>query len=98
MNKEGYIEDIHKKLANGIRLDGEEIRTVIAALRESHHCYTEPYYEVVYHDKYGNTERRIMNPEHVSYSKMPNDISNDICIVDDKFSINFRRLVREEDL
>lgn len=62
MTREGYIENIQKKLANGIQLDGDEIRTVIAALRESSHCYQEPYYEVVYHDKYGNQECRIMNP------------------------------------
>ena len=96
MTKEGYILEIHKKLANGIKLDGDEIRTVIAALRESSHCYQEPYYEVVYHDKYGNKETRIMNPDNSRvYDKT---FFNGSHIVEDHFSVNFRRLVREGDL
>lgn len=96
MTKEGYIENIQKKLANGIKLDGDEIRTVIAALRESKHCYQEPYYEVVYHDRYGNQEKRIMNPDSSRvYSETFIDGAH---IVEDHFSVNFRRLVREEEL
>ena len=96
MTKEGYIEDIQKKLANGIRLDGEEIRTIIAALRESSHCYQEPYYEVIYHDKYGQQECRIMNPEYRAYKKEP--ISDDLFLMEDRFSVNFRRFIHTEDL
>lgn len=96
MTKEGYIENIESKLANGIKLDGDEIRTVIAALRESSHCYQEPYYEVVYHDKYGNRECRIMNPEYRAYKKEP--ISDDLFLMEDRFSVNFRRFIHAEDL
>ena len=96
MNKEDYILNIQRKLANGIRLDGEEIRTVIAALRESSHCYQEPYYEVIFHDKYGKQESRIMNPEQKQ--RITDKFEPGLCIVDDKFSIDFRRIVREEDL
>ena len=96
MTKEGYIKNIQAKLANGILLDGSEIRTVIAALRESEHCYQEPYYEVGYHDEYGKTESRIMNPDYRSCSKEP--FSDGVYITDEKFSVNFRRLVRKEDL
>lgn len=64
---ENYIRDIERKLCNNERLDGLEIRTVIAALRESKNCLQEPYYEVVYHDEYGKTESRIMNPVSSSY-------------------------------
>ena len=97
MTKEGYIENIQKKLANGIRLDGEEIRTIIAALRESSHCYQEPYYEVIFHDKYDNQEHRIMNPEYRSCSR---ELPGDPCLfmVNDRFSVDFRRIVHEEDL
>lgn len=96
MNKEEYIQNIQRKLANGIRLDGLEIRTVIAALRESKYCYQEPYYEVIYHDKYGKQESRIMNPDYRSCKAEPFD--NGVYMLDEKFSIDFRRLVREEDL
>ena len=96
MTKELYIKDIENKLANGIKLDGDEIRTVIAALRESSHCYQEPYYEVVYHDKYGIQEHRIMNPEYRAYKKDP--ISDDLFLMEDRFSINFRRFIHAEDL
>ena len=91
MNKEGYILNIQKKLANGIRLNGEEIRTVVAALRESEHCYQEPYYEVIiFHDKYGNQEHRIMNPENRCCSReLPGDPH--LYIVNDRFSVDFRR-------
>ena len=96
MTKEGYILNIHKKLANGIQLDGDEIRTVIAALRESKHCYQEPYYEVIFHDKYGNQEIRIMNPDYRACSKEP--FADGTYMLSEKFSVDFRRLVREEDL
>ena len=80
MTKEGYILEIHKKLANGIQLDGDEIRTVIAALRESTHCYQET---------------RIMNPDS---SRVYNETCFDGAhIVEDHFSVNFRRFVREEE-
>ena len=96
MNKEGYINNIHMKLANGVQLDGDEIRTIIAALRESKHCFQEPYYEVVYHDKYGNQESRIMNPDYRSCKTEPFD--GGLYMLDEKFSVDFRRLVRKEDL
>lgn len=47
---ENYVRDIERKLCSNERLTDKEIRTVIAALRESKHCLQEPYYEVVYHD------------------------------------------------
>ena len=91
-----YIRDIQRKLCNNERLDGLEIRTIIAALRESKNCLQEPYYEVVYHDEYGKTESRIMNPDSSrAYSETFIDGTR---IVEDRFSINFRRLVRKEEL
>lgn len=96
MTKEGYIENIQKKLANGIQLDGKEIHTVIAALRESKYCYQEPYYEVIYHDRYGNQEHRIMNPDYRGCKKEP--CSDDLYIIEDRFSVDFRRFVHEDDL
>jgi len=92
---ENYIRDIERKLCNNERLDGLEIRTVIAALRESKHCLQEPYYEVVYHDEYGKTESRIMNPER---KHITDEFEPGYCIVEDNFSIDFRRIVRKEDL
>jgi hypothetical protein len=96
MIKEEYIRDIERKLCNNERLDGQEIRTIVAALRESKSCYQEPYYEVIYHDQYGKTESRIMNPDYRSCKKEP--FENGIYLLNDKFSVDFRRLVREEDL
>lgn len=93
--KDDYIRDIERKLCNNERLTDKEIRTVIAALRESKHCLQEPYYEVVYHDKYDRTESRIMNPDHKYIS---NAFEPGYCIVEDNFSIDFRRLTRKEEL
>lgn len=97
MTKEGFIDNIHNKLNNGIQLDNKEITTIIAALRESSHCYQEPYYEVVYHDKYGNQECRIMNPDNRSFKKEIIGSAN-LYMVEDSFSVNFRRFAHEEDL
>lgn len=94
MIKEDYIENIYRKLANGIQLDGLEIRTVIAALRESEHCYQKPYYEVVYHDECGNQEKRIMNP--VSQTSRPFD-QDGYYMLEDRFEVNFRRIVRNNE-
>lgn len=96
MNKEDYIITIHKKLANGIRLDGEEIRTVIAALRESRHCFQTPYYEIIYHDQYGNQESRIMNPD--SRGCLVEPMGDGLYMLNERFSVDFKRIVRGGDL
>lgn len=95
-DRENLIHEIERKLTSQKPLLDFEIKMVIAALRESNHCYQEPYYEVVYHDKYGKCESRIMNPEYQYKSKeMP---GGDVYIVGERFSIDFRRLARKEDL
>lgn len=95
-DKEQYIREIERKLSSQVPLSCPEIKTVIAALRESEQCYQEPYFEVVYHDKYGKCQSRIMNPEYYSKSKeMP---GGDVYIVSERFSIDFNRFVREKDL
>lgn len=88
--KEMYIKDIERKLCNNERLEGQEIRTIIAALRESKDCLQEPYYEVVYHDEYGKTESRIMNPVHRASKEF---IQDGYDMVEDRFEVNYRRIV-----
>lgn len=91
--RDDYIRDIERKLCNNVQLTDKEIRTVIAALRESKHCLQEPYYEVVYHDKYDNTESRIMNPVGSSY-RTP--VTSDYVVQEDYFELSFRRIISEE--
>ena len=86
-----YINDIQRKLCNNERLDYLEIRTIIAALRESKNCLQEPYYEVIYHDEYGKTASRIMNPFCRRASQ--EFIQDGYGIVEDGFEVNFRRIV-----
>lgn len=92
--KEDYIRDIERKLANNERLDELEIRTIVAALRESKNCLQEPFYEVVYHDEYGKTESRIMNP--ISQTSMAFDLDG-YDVQEDRFEVNFRRIKRGEE-
>lgn len=91
MNKEELINDITRKLCENVKLNPNEINTIRRALRESNHCFQEPYYEIVYHDKYDNTETRRMNP--VASRKID---MGDYSIQEDRFDLNFRRIVREE--
>lgn len=92
MNKEDFtfIKDITTKLCNNVQLDPQEIHTIISALRESKHCFQEPYYEVIYHDKYDNTETRTMNP--IASRKID---MGDYSIQEDRFDLNFRRIIRD---
>jgi len=92
MNKEGFIEDITRKLCGNVQLNPNEIHTIISALRESEHCFQEPYYEVIYHDKYDNTETRIMNPVASRIIDM-----NGYAIQEDRFELNFKRAIRVDD-
>lgn len=92
MNKEGFIKDITRKLCENVQLNQQEINTIISALRESEHCFQEPYYEVIYHDKYDNTERRIMEP--ISSRRMDMD---GYSIQEDRFDLNFRRIIRGDE-
>lgn len=95
-DKEDLIREIERKLTSQKPLDHSEIEMVIAALRESKHCFQEPYYEVIYHDKYGKCQSRIMNPEYQYITKeMP---GGDVYIENERFSIDFSRLVRKEEL
>lgn len=92
MDKEGFIDYILHKLRNNIRLDDSEITTISRALHESSHCFQEPYCEVIYHDEYGNRERRIMNPVSV---RTLEDIPG--CLMKEAhFDLIFRRIVPEE--
>ena len=92
MNKEELINDITRKLCENVKLNPNEINTIRRTLRESNHCFQEPYYEIVYHDKYDNTETRRMNP--VASRKID---MGDYSIQEDRFDLNFRRIVREEE-
>lgn len=92
MTKEGFIDNILFKLHNNIQLNDLEISTVNRALRESSHCFQEPYYEVVYHDEYDNTETRIMNPVSSRFSA---ESMSGCLIKEDHFDLRFRRIVRE---
>ena len=94
MNKEGFIKDIIKKLCGNVQLNQNEIHTIISALRESEHCFQEPYYEVIYHDKYDNTETRIMNPVA---SRRSMGIDGSYSIQEDRFDLNFRRIIRGDE-
>ena len=91
MNKGGFIKDITRKLCENVQLNQNEIDTIISALRESEHCFQEPYYEVIYHDKYDNTETRIMNPVA---SRRSMGIDGGYPIQQDRFDIIFRRIIR----
>lgn len=93
MNKEDFIKDITMKLCGNVKLNPNEITTIIRALRESEHCFQEPYYEVIYHDKYNNTETRIMNPVDSKITQMP---SGEF-VQDDYFDLRFRRFIKRED-
>lgn len=88
---EFYINDIQRKLCNNERLDDLEIRTIIAALRESKNCLQKPFYEVTYHDEYGKTESRIMNP--VTQHSMTSFDIDGYEIKEDRFEVNYRRIV-----
>ena len=92
MDKEGRIKNITRKLCENVQLDELEIHTIISALRESEHCFQEPYYEVIYHDKYDNTETRIMNPVASRIIDM-----NGYAIQEDRFELNFKRAIRVVD-
>lgn len=92
MDKEGFIHDITRKLCGNVQLNQQEIHTIISALRESEHCFREPYYEVIYHDKYDNTETRIMNP--VDSRRIDMD---GYYIQEDRFNLNFRRIIRGDE-
>ncbi len=93
MTKEGFINNILVKLSNNAPLDELEINTIDRALRESSHCFQEPYYEVVYHDEYGNKEMRIMNPVSSRFSA---ESTPGCKIKEDHFDLVFRRIVPEE--
>ena len=92
MTKERYLDNIVDKLLNNTQLNELEISTIVSALRKYTDNPQEPYYEVIYHDEYDNTDHRIMNP--VSSSEY-RDFSG--CkLRDDHFELRFRRIVKEE--
>ena len=93
MNKEEFINDITRKLCSGVRLKASEINMIIRALRESYNYLQKPYYEVIYHDKYDNTETRIMEP--IASRKMED--MNGYFIQEDRFDLNFRRIIRGDE-
>lgn len=76
-----------------MQLNENEIRKIISALRESNHCFQEPYYEVIYHDKYDNTETRIMEP---LCSREYEDLLGRK-IREDHYELRFRRIVSDEE-
>ncbi len=92
MTKEGYLDNILVKLKNNVQLDDLEIGTIMSALRKYTEYAQEPYYEVIYHDEYDNTEHRIMEP--ISSREIEDPLG---CkIREDHFELRFRRLVRDE--
>lgn len=91
MNKEEYLDKIVTKLNSNMRLDDLEIGTIISALRKYTEYPQKPYYEVVYHDEYDNTERRIMEPLS---SREYEDFAGCNKIIEDRFELNFRRYAR----
>ena len=93
MDKEGYVYNIERKLRDNIQLDDLEISTIMTALRKHFEYVQEPYYEVIYHDKYDNTEHRIMEPV---YSRKIESVGDDYHIQEDYFDLHFRRPVRGE--
>lgn len=94
MIKEDFIRDITRKLCENVQLSPQEINTIISAIRESEHCFQEPYYEVIYHDKYDNTETRIMNPVNSTTSRYP---TGEI-VREDHFDLHFRRIIQKDDI
>ena len=94
MDKEAYIRNICEKLVRNEQLTAPEINSVVSALRESTQCLQTPYYEVIYHDEYDNTEHRVMNPV---YSKEIEDNFYGHKIKEDFFEIKFRRLCRPKE-
>jgi len=92
MDKEAFLDKIVVKLHNNIQLDDLEIGTVISALRKYTENPQRPYYEVIYHDEYDNTEHRIMEP--MSSRVIEDPLGH--TIRDDHFELRFRRLVRGE--
>lgn len=91
-NKLDFINGITRKLVNNEQLTPIETQAVISALRESNNCLQKPFYEVIYHDEYDNTEHRIMEPVH---SKIADTIG-DCKIQEDCFDLRFRRIIKEE--
>lgn len=89
-----YIQNLKSKLCNNDKLTYAEIHTIIAALSESKECFQEPYYELVYHDKYDRIERRVMNPTR-TLTYRTDDLR--VKIAEDRFDLTFRRIVHEED-
>lgn len=93
--KREYIQNIKSKLCNNEKLTYAEIHTIIAALSGSKECFQEPYYELVYHDRYDRIERRIMNPtKTLTYRTDYGGIN----IAEDSFDLTFRRIIHEEDM
>ena len=93
MDKEGFIENVTNKLLKNEKLNSNEISAIRSALRESNHCFQEPYYEVIYHDKYDNTETRTMEP----ITSCKSEDMGGYSIQEDHFNLYFRRIIREED-
>lgn len=89
-----YIQNMKYKLITNEKLNPADIHTIIAALSESKECFQEPYYELVYHDKYDRIERRVMTPVR-SYTFKTDEIG--VVIKEETFDFKFRRVVREED-
>lgn len=92
-NKLDFINVITRKLVNNEQLTPIETQAVISALRESNNCLQKPYYEVVYHDEYDNTEHRIMEPV---YSRIIDTPSVGYKIHEGCFELRFRRIIKEE--
>lgn len=89
-----YIQNMKSKLCNNEKLTYAEIHTIIAALSESKECFQEPYYELVYHDKYDRVERRVMNPTRTLTYRTD---CGGVNIAEDQFDLTFRRIVKEEE-
>lgn len=56
------INKIEHYLANDMPLTEYQKECIIYALNKVRDVKQKPYYEVIYHDEYDRTERRIMEP------------------------------------
>ncbi len=92
MNKDyitdDIIKDIRHKLVDDTPLTDYQKECIIYALNKVRDVRQVPYYEVVYHDEYDRTERRIMEPTSV---RLKDD--GNIKIRQDHFELFFNRLL-----
>ncbi len=83
------INKIEHYLANDMPLTEYQKECIIYALNKVRDLRQVPYYEVIYHDEYDRTERRIMEP--VSMDIINNGSTE---MQRDHFELDFNRILR----